>query len=64
MTLRHPGLGAALLYRHPGLEPGPALFLSARMDSDWQPCIYILARARGERVSTQDNTAQRPGARS
>src|SRR5207244_1545347 len=25
--------------------PGPALFLIVPMNSDWQPCVYILARA-------------------
>jgi putative endonuclease len=30
-------------YRHPGLEPGPALFLAAAMEK--LPCVYILARA-------------------
>jgi putative endonuclease len=29
--------------RHPGLEPGPALFLTPAMER--QPCVYILARA-------------------
>jgi putative endonuclease len=31
--------------RHPGLEPGPAFFFTEAMDSDWQPCVYILAKA-------------------
>ena len=29
--------------RHPGLEPGPALFFSHSVDR--QPCVYLLARA-------------------
>ena len=29
--------------RHPGLEPGPALFLTATMEK--LPCVYILAKA-------------------
>src|SRR4051812_47387075 len=30
-------------FRHPGLEPGPALSFTAEMDR--LPCVYILARA-------------------
>ena len=31
--------------RHAGLDPASALFFLEWMDSDWQPCVYILARA-------------------
>lgn len=30
---------------HPGLEPGPAFFFTKPVNSDWQPCVYILAKA-------------------
>jgi putative endonuclease len=30
-------------FRHPGLEPGPAMFFTSRVDR--HPCVYLLARA-------------------
>jgi len=35
--------GGGFEFRHPGLEPGPALSLTAPMER--QPCVYMLARA-------------------